>query len=80
MDADAGARVVVADDVYTTGARANSAAHALRTAGVHVAGLFVLARRVNPGFNPRAEQFWAKQAAAPFDWGRSPVVAEPTGP
>lgn len=78
--AEPGARVVVADDVYTTGARANSAAYALRAAGVEVAGLVVLARRVNPGFDLRAEEFWTARSAVPFNWSESPVIAEPTRP
>ncbi len=72
-----GMRLLVADDVYTTGARANSAASALRAAGAHVAGLLVLARRVNPDRYEPAADLWARQTAESFDWGRSPVLAPP---
>jgi hypothetical protein len=68
-------RVLLADDVYTTGARANSAAHALRFAGVDVAGLVVLARRVNTSYDPQALAMWDRQAALPFDWRTSPMLA-----
>lgn len=70
-----GLRLLVADDVYTTGARANSAASALRAGGAHVAGLLVLARRVNPDRYESAAHLWARQTAEPFDWERSPVLA-----
>ncbi len=72
-----GLRLLVVDDVYTTGARANSAAVALRVAGAHVAGVLVLARRVNPDRYPEAAAFWDRQVSEPFDWRRSPVLAPP---
>jgi hypothetical protein len=71
------ARVLVADDVYTTGARANSAAHALRTAGITVAGLLGLARRVNTTYpDPRAQAMWNRQSARPFRWSTSPALVD----
>jgi len=70
------ARVVLADDVYTTGARANSAAHALHSAGVDVAGIVVLARRVNTSYDPQAQAMWDRQTDRPFHWSTSPILAD----
>lgn len=70
------ARVLIADDVYTTGARANSAGHALRAAGVTVAGVLILARRVNTVYDERAQTMWDRQSARPFDWSTSPALAD----
>lgn len=68
-------RVLLLDDVYTTGAHADSAAHALRTGGHQVAGLLALARRVNLSFRPdKAEPFWRQQNTSAFDWKSSPIV------
>lgn len=69
-----GSRILLMDDVYTTGARANSAAHTLRTAGYTVNGLLVIARRVNPEYNEQVAEFWATQSSQNFSWARSPVV------
>jgi orotate phosphoribosyltransferase len=61
--------IALIDDVYTTGARLNSAAHALRQGGIHIGTSIVMARRVNPQMgDPRAAAFWAQQTAQPFDW------------
>jgi hypothetical protein len=68
-------RVLVLDDVYTTGARANSAAFALEAAGLTVAGLVVIARRVNPEYNEYSADLWATQTAQPFTWEHSPIIA-----
>lgn len=68
-------RLLLVDDVYTTGSRLNSAAFALREAGFDIAGAFVIARRVNIDFDPRAKELWARQSAETFQWRTSPVVA-----
>jgi hypothetical protein len=67
-------RVLLVDDVYTTGARINSAAVALADGGHELCGAFVMARRVNPDYQPAAAAFWEQQSAHPFDWSQSPVV------
>ncbi|GAA0305519.1 ComF family protein [Kineococcus aurantiacus] len=61
-------RVLLVDDVYTTGALSQSAAHALQEAGAHVTALIVLARRFNPGHDPAVAAIWQRQAAAAFSW------------
>lgn len=70
-----GARVLLCDDVYTTGARLNSAAYALVESGIEVVGASVIGRRVNPEYDPRAQRFWDRQVKLPFDWLSSPHIA-----
>ncbi|RFZ12626.1 hypothetical protein VIMS_03020 [Mycobacterium marinum] len=67
-------KIYLIDDVYTTGARINSAAVALADCGHQLAGAFVMARRVNPDYQPAVADFWNHQAAHPFTWSDSPVV------
>jgi hypothetical protein len=67
-------RVLLVDDVYTTGARINSAAYALNEAGHDVCGAFVIARRINPNYQPGTEEFWDQQKAQRFNWESSPIV------
>jgi hypothetical protein len=67
-------RVLLVDDVYTTGAHLNSAAITLLDAGHTLSGTFVMARRVNPKYQPLDSNFWANQTSQPFDWQQSPVV------
>lgn len=66
-------RVLLVDDVCTTGSRINSAAVALASAGHHVAGAFVIARRFNVGYG-NTPQFWVEQKALPFTWEHGPLV------
>lgn len=66
-----GRRVVVLDDVYTTGATAQSAAYALKSAGYEVLGIVVIARRINPDFTPQVRNLWESCSSKPYDFGRS---------
>jgi len=61
-----GHRVLLLDDVYTTGARAQSAREALTRAGAHVVGLVVIARRINPEYREEAAVLWNHLSAVPF--------------
>ena len=54
----AGTRVLVVDDGYTTGARAQSAAATLRRAGYEPAGVAVVGRTVEPDASAWARRFW----------------------
>ena len=66
-DVDAGAetrglRALVVDDSFTTGARAQSAAAALRLAGIRVAGVLVVGRAVAPEVAPWQAAYWDSRA------------------
>lgn len=66
-------RVLLVDDVETTGARINSAAYALMEAGHTLAGGFVVARRFNVGFK-NTPTFWEAQKSKGFTWSDGPIV------
>jgi adenine/guanine phosphoribosyltransferase-like PRPP-binding protein len=61
-----GERILLLDDVYTTGAEAQSAASVLEVAGATVVGILVIARRINPGYSPRHRKLWDRQVSIPF--------------
>lgn len=63
-----GKRVLLLDDVYTSGARAQSAAYALRRVGATVAALCVIGRRYNPGYSEQSATVFARQSEASFNW------------
>lgn len=63
-----GERILLVDDVYTTGSRAQSAASALQLAGGVVAAVLVVARRIDPEFNETAKQVWMRQSARSYDF------------
>lgn len=64
--AHAGERVLLIDDTWTTGARAQTAAAALLAAGASTVAALVIGRFINPGFADNA----ARLAAMPstFSW------------
>lgn len=65
-------RVLLVDDVYTTGSRLNSAAFALENGGHRLAAGLVLARRINPEYAQDARRLWVAATAEAFDWRDSP--------
>jgi len=67
-----GRRVLLVDDVYTTGARAQSAACALERAGARVPAVLVIARRINPEWRPEVSALWERQRASPFKFTAAP--------
>lgn len=67
-----GHRVLLIDDVYTTGARSQSAAHALRAAEAIVPAILVIGRRVNPDWRPEVAAIWKRQATIRFRFEDSP--------
>ncbi|MGN7190478.1 ComF family protein [Curtobacterium sp. SAFR-003] len=64
----AGSRTIVVDDVYTTGARAQSAVAALRDAGADVVALIVLARRFNLDYAPEVGVLWTELTEVPYSF------------
>jgi len=67
-----GRRVLVLDDVYTTGARCQGAASALTLAGADVVAIVVVGRRVNPSWQPGVQRLWERQARLSYDFHELP--------
>lgn len=67
-----GRRVLLVDDVYTTGARAQSAACGLELAGAQVRAVLVIARRINPEWRAEVSALWNRQRAVPFEFTAAP--------
>jgi len=61
----AGEAVLLIDDTWTSGASAQSAAHALKRAGARRVALIVIGRHVNLGFG---DQRTRVERALPFQW------------
>ncbi len=60
-----GEAVLLVDDTWTSGASAQSAAHALKRAGARRVALIVIGRHVNPGFGDQRARC---VTARPFCW------------
>ncbi|HEX4540117.1 MAG TPA: hypothetical protein VH112_07700 [Acidimicrobiales bacterium] len=65
-----GARVLVVDDTFTTGARAQSAASALALAGARVVAVVPIGRVIDPGHGEHALAYWTSRSREAFDFGR----------
>lgn len=61
-----GMRVLLIDDVYTTGARSQSAAYALLSAGAVVPAILVIGRRINPDWRTEVAAIWERQSTISF--------------
>lgn len=66
-----GMRVLLVDDVFTTGSYSQSAGSALSAVGAIPAAILAIGRRVNPEFDPVASRVWQRQRELPFDYHRS---------
>lgn len=67
-----GHSLIVLDDVYTTGATAQSAACALKMAGAVVPAIVVVGRRLNPSLIDGVAELVRRQRARGFSFARSP--------
>lgn len=67
-----GQRILLLDDVYTTGGTAQSAASALQLARANVPAILVVARRLNIDFDPAVARIWNRQQAEGFDFSKPP--------
>lgn len=63
-----GKRFLLIDDVYTTGARSQSAASALQLAGGVVVAIVAIGRRINVEYNEYTESLWTRQQNERFHW------------
>lgn len=63
-----GCRFLIVDDVFTTGARSQSAASALQLAGAVVVAIVVIGRRINPEYNEIAQALWDRQHIVEFSF------------
>jgi len=64
-----GERVLLVDDTFTSGARAQSAASALNNAGATVAAIVPIGRVIDPGYGERTAAYWKRQSLQKFDFG-----------
>jgi predicted amidophosphoribosyltransferase len=68
-----GARVLILDDTWTTGAKAQSASAALKAAGAGTVAVVTIGRWFNPTYNPTgadAREWLAEQKRSGWDWDR----------
>ena len=63
-----GERVLLIDDTFTSGARAQSAASTLALAGAKVAAIVVVGRVFDPEFSDTDKTFWDDRLAHPFSF------------
>jgi hypothetical protein len=61
-------RVLLLDDTFTTGARAQSAASAINNGGGNVIAIVTVGRVIDPNFAPHVEEYWERQRRRPFDF------------
>jgi adenine/guanine phosphoribosyltransferase-like PRPP-binding protein len=65
-----GSRVLVVDDTFTTGARAQSASSALQLAGARVTAIVPIGRVIDPTCSEHSRAYWTSRSRQAFDFGR----------
>lgn len=70
-------RVLLIDDTFTSGARMQSAASALRLAGADVIAAVPVGRVITPGFSLRHEEFWRHSRSIAFSFDTCCLDASP---
>jgi phosphoribosylpyrophosphate synthetase len=65
-----GLTVLLVEDTFTTGARAQSASSALRLAGAARVSVLTVGRVIDPGHNDNCQRIWRQARAQPFDFSR----------
>lgn len=65
-----GSRVLVVDDTFTTGARAQSAASALQLAGARVTAVVPIGRVIDPARGEEAQNYCSSRSRERFDFRR----------
>lgn len=63
-----GHRVLLVEDTFTSGARTQSAASALRIAGAHAAAVVTAGRIIEPGYSDDCRRVWDYARAEPFSF------------
>lgn len=72
----AGWRVVVVDDTYTSGARAQSAASALALAGATVVAVVPVGRLIDPSWRPHRASWWNERSRETYSFSRCCLEAD----
>ena len=63
-----GERVLLVDDTFTSGARAQSAASALNNAGALVTAIVPIGRVITPNWSQQTEDYWNRQSRLDYDF------------
>lgn len=71
-----GARILLIDDTFTTGARMQSAAHALHAGGADVVVGMTVARKIRVNYQYKTIDLWRRQSDQPFSFRELPWWAE----
>jgi hypothetical protein len=61
-------RVLLIEDTFTSGARSQSAASALRVAGASAVAVVSAGRVIDPGWNENCQRIWQYACAAEFSF------------
>lgn len=67
-----GARILLIDDTFTTGARMQSAAHALHAGGADVVVGMTVARKIRVNDKYKTVDLWRRQSTTPFFFAERP--------